>query len=111
MASLQVLRKRYKSIQATADMAFAMKTASSVKYARISKMLVNIEAYSRECEKALSLFGDSVLERKTKTVKSRNCMVLFSNDRGFCGGFNGELLRFFQELLDAETEPPLLYVY
>lgn len=111
MASLQVLRKRYKSIQATADMAFAMKTASSVKYARISKMLVNIEAYSRECEKALSLFGDSVLERKTKTVKSRNCMVLFSNDRGFCGGFNGELLRFFQEQLDAEAEPPLLYVY
>ena len=69
MAALQVLRKRYKSIQATADMCSAMKTASSVKYAKISKVLANIEAYSRACDETLALFGDAVLSRRTETVK------------------------------------------
>ena len=62
MPNLQMLRKRFKSIQATADMASAMKTASTVKYAKISRALSNIEAYSRACEDTLSLFGDAVLK-------------------------------------------------
>lgn len=111
MATLQVLRKRFKSIQATADMASALKTASSVKYARISRVLSNIDAYSLACDRTLAMFGSGVLERKTKDVKPRSCMVLFSNDRGFCGGFNGDLLRFFEETYRSENEPPLLLVF
>lgn len=111
MASLQVLRKRYKSIQATADMASAMKTASSVKYARIARMLNSIDAYSKACNEALSLFGTDVLTRRTDSVKSRNCLVVLSNDRGFCGGFNGELLRFFESELLSEPEEPLLFLH
>ena len=111
MATLQVLRKRFKSIQATADMASAMKTASSVKYAKISRVLTNVEDYSRACDETLSLFGNAVLNRHVSTVKSRNCLVLFSNNRGFCGGFNGEVLRFFENQLEAETEAPLLLIF
>ena len=110
MATLQVLRKRFKSIQATADMASALKTASSVKYAKISRVLTNIEAYSRACDDTLALFGDAVLTRQTDKVNSRNCLVVFTNNRGFCGGFNSELLGFFEKKLSEETEPPLLIV-
>ncbi len=108
MASLQILRKRYKSIQATADMAAALKTASSVKYAKISRIFSAIDAYSKVCDSSLELFGSGVLSRNTQIVKSRNCLVLFSNDRGFCGGFNGELLRFFDEQMQGEAEKPML---
>lgn len=111
MANLQVLRKRYKSIQATADMASALKTASTVKYAKISRVLANIEAYSRACDQTLALFGDIGLKRKAKTVKSQNCFVFLTNDRGFCGGFNSELLKFFETRLAEEQEPPVLFVY
>ncbi len=111
MANLQVLRKRYKSIQATADMAAAMKTAASVKYAKISRILASIDAYSRACDDALALFGTDGLERHTDNVKSRSCIVVFSNDRGFCGGFNSELLRFFEERMAEEPEKPMLYVW
>lgn len=110
MAALQVLRKRYKSIQATADMCSAMKTASSVKYAKISKTLSHIEAYSRACDDTLALFGDAVLSRRVKTVKPENCIVLLSNNRGFCGGFNAELNSFFEQQLSEETVPPRLIV-
>ena len=110
MANLQVLRKRYKSIQATADMAAAMKTAASVKYAKISRILSGIDAYSRACDEALALFGTDGLERNTDTVRTRSCIVLLSNDRGFCGGFNSELLRFFEAQMALETETPLLFV-
>lgn len=110
MANLQVLRKRFKSIQATADMASAMKTAATVKYSKISRELANIEEYSLACSKTLTLFGDAVLSRNTDKINTRNCLVLFSNNRGFCGGFNGELLRFFETRLSEETEPPLLLV-
>lgn len=112
MASLQVLRKRYKSIQATYDMAFAMKTASSVKFAKVSKVLNNVSAYSKACDNTLALFGNNTwLARHTKTVKTRNCFVLLTNNRGFCGGFNGELLRFFEKHMAEESEPPLLFVF
>ena len=110
MATLQVLRKRFKSIQATADMASALKTAASVKYAKISRVLTNIENYSRACDDTLALFGDAVLTRQTDQINTRNCLVVFTNNRGFCGGFNGELLRFFETRLAEETEPPLLIV-
>lgn len=111
MATLQVLRKRYKSIQATADMASALKTASSVKYARISRELANIEPYSIACDQTLSMFGEEVLTRNTESVQPRNCLVLLSNDRGFCGGFNSELLRFFEEKMNDEPAAPLLLVF
>jgi F-type H+-transporting ATPase subunit gamma len=91
-------------------MASAMKTAATVKYAKISRELVNIEDYSLACSETLTLFGDAVLTRSTNKISSRNCLVLFSNNRGFCGGFNGELLRFFETRLAAETEPPMLLV-
>ena len=110
MANLQVLRKRYKSIQATADMASALKTASTVKYAKISRVLTNIEAYSRACDETLALFGNVGLKRRTKTVKTKNCLVFLSNDRGFCGGFNSELLKFFETRIAEEQEPPVLFV-
>ena len=110
MAALQVLRKRYKSIQATADMCSAMKTASSVKYAKISRILSHIEAYSRACDDTLALFGDAVLSRRVETVKPENCLVLISNNRGFCGGFNGELHRFFEQQLAEEKAHPHLIV-
>ena len=110
MANLQVLRKRYKSIQATAEMAAAMKTAATVKYSKISKKLVNILAYSLACDEALALFGTVGFPRRTTGIKKRNCLVVLSSDRGFCGGFNGELLRFFQEKMSLEAEKPLLIV-
>ena len=89
-------------------MAAAMKTAATVKYAKISKILASIDAYSRACDEALELFGTGGLSRRTDTVSSRNCIVVFSNSRGFCGGFNSELLRFFEEQMEQETEKPLL---
>lgn len=111
MASLQVLRKRYHSIQATAEMAAAMKTASSVKYAKISRVLGSIDAYSRACDEALSLFGTDILTGRTQNVKKRNCVIVLSNNRGFCGSFNGELLRFFADKMAQENEAPLLMVH
>lgn len=112
MPTLQVLRKRYKSIQSTYDMAFAMKTASSVKFAKISKVLNNVSAYSKACDDTLALFGNNTyLARHTKNIKARNCIVLLTNNRGFCGGFNGELLRFFENQMADQSEPPLLYVF
>ena len=43
-------------------------------------------------------------------VKPENCLVLISNNRGFCGGFNGELHRFFEQQLAEEKAAPRLIV-
>ena len=51
-----------------------------------------------------------MLNRRVTTVSPQNCLVLLSNDRGFCGGFNSELLRFFEQRLAEETEMPQLIV-
>ena len=111
MATLQTLRKRLKSIQATADMASALRTASSVKYARISRELANIEVYSKVCDDTLALFGGDAFKRSAKEIKPRNCLVVFTNSRGFCGGFNSEILKFFESCYLQESEQPLLLVF
>lgn len=110
MSNLQVLKKRLNSVCATKEMAEAMKTVATVKYSRAGKAYSEYEKYSEACGSALELLGGAFLSRQTDEVKPRNCLVLLTSNRGFCGGFNGNVLRFFASELEAESEPPLLIV-
>ena len=60
-------------------MAAAMKTAATVKYAKISKILASIDAYSRACDEALELFGTGGLSRHTDTWK-KACKRMTSSE-------------------------------
>ena len=57
MASLQELRKRLRSIRATGQMAGAMRTAATAKYARVGRIREGFGPYARACREMAGLLG------------------------------------------------------
>ena len=109
MASLQELRKRLRSIQSTGQLAGAMRTAATAKYAKVSRVRDEFTPYARACRDMLRLLGAAGIEREAEAVSPRDCLVVLGGNRGLCGGFNAELLRFLDDEL-REREDPLLLV-
>ena len=97
MANLQLLKKRLKSINATGNLASAMKTVASVKHTQIGKLVSSFNEYYEALDAELDLISKSAFSRIGVEVKNRNCVVVLSSNRGFCGGFNHEIFRFIEK--------------
>lgn len=109
MASLQELRKRLRSIRSTGQLAGAMRTAASAKLARISKVRGEFSAYASASRNMLQVMGGAGVRPASEKVSTRECIVILGGNRGLCGGFNAELMRFLDERL-AERKDPFLLV-
>ncbi|MBQ3276323.1 MAG: F0F1 ATP synthase subunit gamma [Oscillospiraceae bacterium] len=110
MAGLQELRKRLRSIRSTGQLASAMRTAATAKYARLNRVRGDFSPYAQACEDMLHHLGGSGIRRETEEIRHRDAVVLMSSNRGLCGGFNAELFRFFSQREVRGEEPPLLFV-
>lgn len=108
MANLQALRKRLKSIKTTGEISAAMKTVATANFARVSAQMKGTDGYSSACDEMLSLLGGAGIHRECDTVEKRNCFVVLSHNRGFCGGFNDALLSLLEAEYGAEETPPLM---
>ena len=110
MASLQELRKRLRSIQSTGQLAGAMRTAATAKYARVSRVREEFSPYADACRDMLRMLGSGGIARECGAPSDRACFVVFGGNRGLCGGFNAELIRFLDAALENCAETPLLLV-
>ena len=110
MAGLQELRKRLRSIRSTGQLAGAMRTAATAKYARLNRVRGDFSPYAQACEDMLRHLGGSGIRRETEEIRRRDAVVLMSSNRGLCGGFNAEFLRFAEPLLRGEAQSTLLLV-
>ena len=108
MAGLRELRKRLGSIRTIRQLAAAMRTAASAKYARASSALAGYKVYDAACnEMFLRSFCADIL-RSAPAQEAPDCFVVLSGNRGLCGGYNTVLLNFFSELYGAQPQPPLV---
>ena len=104
MASLRELKKQLESVRMTGQMAGAMKTASAVKFARISGVLTGYEAYASVCRDLRTRFGTALSEAlPRKNPEAPRCFVLLGSNRGLSGGYNGRLYEFADRIL-AEAD-------
>ena len=110
MAGLQELRKRLRSIRSTGQLAGAMRTAATAKYARLNRVRGTFSPYAQACETMLHHLGGAGIPRETEEIRHRDAVVLMSSNRGLCGGFNAELFRFFSQR-EESGEEPLLFVW
>jgi len=110
MASLKDIKRRIKSVKNTQQITKAMKMVSAAKLKRAQDEIVAARPYA---EKMLGLIAS--LASKTSpdshpllssTGGNRIAVLLYTSDRGLCGGFNTQLLRiterFLREHKDAE---------
>ena len=109
MAELHDLRKRLQSIRSTGQLAGAMRTAATAKYARLNRLRGGFAEYARECRSLLYTLGSVDLPHPSD-ASDRECLVVLGGNRGMCGGFNAELLGALEERLAGSGEVPLLIV-
>ncbi len=101
MATVQSLKKKLQTIRSTTKLTRAMKTASTVKYSKLSGIYSEYEKYAdghlRLYEGYRSEF-DSVFRPANPDAPC--CYVVITSNKGMCGAFNTELLSFFSSIYE-----------
>ncbi|GAA4041841.1 F0F1 ATP synthase subunit gamma [Nonomuraea soli] len=117
-AQLRQIRQRIKSIKSTAKITRAQELIASSRVGKARDRAFAAGPYAREIAKAASILvshnlavNHALLNRRPDT--SRVAVVLMTSDRGFCGGYNNNVIRQAQaltELLRGEGKQPEYYV-
>lgn len=99
-SDLRTLKKRLQSISTAHQLSSAMKTVSAAKYSRCSRRRASFSAYAAACEEISLRFGNELDPYLScKSPSAPPLFVVFSSNRGLCGGYNSEILSFTDEKL------------
>jgi F-type H+-transporting ATPase subunit gamma len=102
-AQLRAVRRRIRSVQSTAKITRAQELIASSRIIRAQQRLHAAQPYAREITRAV----EAVVSRsenvdhpltRPRAVPRRAAMLILTSDRGFCGGFNANVLREAQGL-------------
>jgi len=106
MPTIQVLRKKLRGIRSTQKIAKAMKTASTVKFSKLNSLFGEYEKYGAEYR---LLYENYRTEYDAyfapKNPEAPECLVVIAANKGMCGSFNSELLKFAQNVIENAENP------
>lgn len=109
MPAIQVLKKKLRGIQSTQKISKAMKTISSIKISQLTTVYNNYNEYGSQCEKLyeeykVDLLGALPPMNETAPV----CYIVIASNKGLCGGFNSDLLKFADEEIGKSKKEHIL---
>ncbi len=110
MQSVREIRARIRRVRSTQQITKAMKMVSVAKLRRIQGSMADAGQYADTVRSMLlsalsaGVPVDHPLLTPRREVRSQ-CYVLFSGDRGLCGSYHQDLLRFAQDLYSRRTCP------
>lgn len=117
-AELRAIRARIRSVTSTAKITRAQELIASSRIPGARRRLDAARPYAREITRAASILishgthmNHALLNLRPDT--SRVAVLLMSSDRGFCGGFNNNVLRqsdALAALLRAQGKEPVFYL-
>ncbi len=97
MATLKAIRKRIGSIRNTQQITKAMKMVSAAKLRRAQEAAVQARPYADKMTELLKNLSARVSREAHPLLKLREekkiHLLLFTSDRGLCGGYNANLIR------------------
>ncbi len=111
MASLKDLRNRIASVKATQKITKAMQMVAAAKLRRAQDAAEAARPYSERMAAVLANIANAMDDGEAPALMAgtgkddTHLLVLFTSDRGLCGGFNAQIVRRFREhvrKLDAE---------
>ena len=116
MPTLKAIRRRITSVKSTQQITRAMKLVAASRLRRAQEALENSRPYSD----SLTRVADSVLGAQRAELGPRedavnsSLVVVITSDRGLCGGYNTNILKFVEEksreLRGAELPPQIFVV-
>jgi F-type H+-transporting ATPase subunit gamma len=97
MATLKIIRKRISSVRNTQQITKAMKMVSAAKLRRAQEAAVAARPYAEKMSELLRNVAARVSGEAHPLLRAREekkvDLVLFTSDRGLCGGYNANLIR------------------
>lgn len=97
MATLKTIRKRIGSVKNTQQITKAMKMVSAAKLRRAQEAAVQARPYAEKMTQLLKNVSARVSSEAHPLLTSREekkvQLVLFTSDRGLCGGYNTNMIR------------------
>ena len=119
MPSLKDLKNRIGSVKSTQKITSAMKMVAAAKLRKAQEQALASRPYCSSMEKIVSSLAKKLIDnapdllRGKKEIK-KQLLVVFSADRGLCGGFNGSISRAVKSEVkkanDLGIETKLLFV-
>lgn len=117
-AQLRQIRQRIRSIKSTAKITKAQELIASSRVGKARDRAAKAAPYAKEISKAVSILvshhlaiNHALLNQRPDT--SRVAILLLTSDRGFCGGYNHNVIRQGQalhEMLREQGKEPEYYV-
>ena len=116
MATLKIIRKRISSVRNTQQITKAMKMVSAAKLRRAQEAAVAARPYAEKMTELLKNVAARVSSEAHPLLQAREekkiQLVLFTSDRGLCGGYNANLIRaaeaFIRKNAEKEVEVTLV---
>jgi len=109
LANMRDIRRRIKSVASTQKITKAMKMVSAAKLRKTQSTLVAIRPYSDKIQEVMDHLLAGGEKYDTPFLQPRDevkniLYIVIAGDRGLCGGYNINLLRFAEEQLKAVPE-------
>ena len=119
MPSLKDLKNRIGSVKSTQKITSAMKMVAAAKLRKAQEQAIASRPYCSSMEKIVSSLANKLIDNAPELLKGKKeikkqLLVVFSADRGLCGGFNGSISRAVKSEIkkskDLGIETKLLFV-
>ena len=100
MASLRDLKKRLAATKTTGQLAGAMRTVGTAKYAKTGAALSAARPFAEACRRLMdaAAAASPAQEREEEPRNAPALYVLAAGNRGLCGGYNHNVFAFFDEI-------------
>lgn len=106
MANLKDIKKRIGSLKNTSQITKAMKMVSAAKLRRAQEAIIAGRPYADKMQSVLSNLSAGVDSSVNPLLEVREVakvgVILFTSDRGLCGGFNGNLIKRMEKVAAGE---------
>lgn len=107
MATIRAIKNKIKSAKSTQQITKAMKMVSVSKFRKNQAAMTSLRPFaqkSREIMESLSAGGEHENRYMVKRpVVKRVCYVAFVGNRGLCGAYNTNVIKYLRELARRET--------
>ena len=108
MATLKTIRKRISSVKNTQQITKAMKMVAAAKLRRAQEAAVQARPYAEKMTELLKNVSARVSSEAHPLLTSREekkvQLVLFTSDRGLCGGYNTNMIRAAEAFIRQHAE-------
>lgn len=109
MPAIQALKKKLRGIQSTQKISKAMKTISSIKISQLTAIYNNYNEYGKQCQLLYEKYKSDFQSSLPPTdPNAPQCVIVMASNKGLCGGFNSDLLKFANEELENSEKDCIL---